>query len=90
MMGGDPEYDGIVIRKMSGTDVPSSFECSKPLFAEHLRVMAFYDQQERMGQPYLFVRGDEIVGMSYWLPRTWIRRIKRASASTRTGQFRPS
>ena len=61
-MNGDPAYGGIVIRKMSGTEAPGGFECAKPEFAEHLRVMAFYDQQERIGQPYLFMRGDEIVG----------------------------
>ena len=58
----DPAYDDIVVRKMAGTDAPAGFECSKPEFAEHLRVMAFYDQQEQIGQPYLFMRGDEIVG----------------------------
>lgn len=62
MMKDDPAYDGIVVKKMAETDAPGGFECTKPEFADHLRVMAFYDQRERIGQPYLFMRGGEIVG----------------------------
>ena len=58
----DPPYDGIVVKKMSGTDVADGFECAKPEFAEHLRATAPHHQRELIGQPYLFMRGGEILG----------------------------
>ena len=46
----------------SGWEVPSGFKCKKPMFAEYLNVNAQYDRQQRMGQVYWALSGDDVVG----------------------------
>ena len=46
----------------SGWEVPSGFKCRKPMFAEYLNVNAQYDRQQRMGQVYWALSGDDVVG----------------------------
>ena len=46
----------------SGWEVPSGFKRRKPMFAEYLNVNAQYDRQQRMGQVYLALSGDDVVG----------------------------
>ena len=53
--------NGTVITK-AGWEMPGGFVCQKPEFADYLRASAQYDQQQRMGQLYWAVSGDDVVG----------------------------
>lgn len=46
----------------SGWEVPSGFKCRKAEFTEYLGVGAQYDRQQRMGQVYWALSGDDVVG----------------------------
>ena len=46
----------------AGWEMPGGFMCQKPEFADYLRASAQYDQQQRMGQLYWAVSGDDVVG----------------------------
>ena len=51
----------IHIKKADG-EMPRGFECRKQDFTEYLKYNAVYDQQQRMGQLYLAMHKDRVVG----------------------------
>ena len=54
--------DQVQYRKMRPSDANADFGCSKSDFEEYFRITSLYDQQEHMGQPYVFVWNGRVVG----------------------------
>lgn len=63
MTGADAiRYDQIRPRSIAEFEDFGGFACSKPEFAEYLKVDAYYDQDARMGRTYVFEHEGRIVG----------------------------
>ena len=54
--------DAVYARKKLPDDASSGFVCSKASFEEHFRITSTSEQQQLMGQPYVFVWNGRIVG----------------------------
>lgn len=54
--------DQVGYRRMRFDDASADFACSKPDFKKYFKVISTYDQNEQMGQPYVFVWNDHVVG----------------------------
>ena len=62
MTDGGFSISGVGWRVKRPDDAGSGFACSKPYFEEHFRITSTSEQQELMGQPYVFVWNGRIVG----------------------------
>ena len=59
----DISFNKIRITKLSNTHGGlADFKCSKPEFAEYLKITAFHDQEEQVGQTWLFTYEGIIIG----------------------------
>ena len=59
----DISFNKIRITKLSNTHGGlADFKCSKQEFAEYLKVTAFHDQEEQVGQTWLFTYEGIIIG----------------------------
>lgn len=55
-------YNELHTREITGMENLADFKCSKPAFAEYLRVTSVYDQDAHMGRTYVFVYKGRNVG----------------------------
>lgn len=62
MTDGSFSLDSVYARKKLPDDAGSDFACSKAPFEEHFRIISTSEQQQLMGQPYVFVWNGRIVG----------------------------
>lgn len=59
----DIEFNKVGYRKLSNvTTGLNDFECSKNIFEEYLKVNALNDQDQHVGQTWLFVYEEKIIG----------------------------
>lgn len=57
------QFNKVGYRKLSNTQVGlEDFKCSKPTFEDYLRVNALNDQSEQVGQTWIFLYEDKIIG----------------------------
>ena len=57
------QFNRVVFQKLSNVRTYlADFKCSKPQFSEYLRVNALHDQQQQIGQTWIFLYEKQIVG----------------------------